>query len=92
MKKRVEIFVGIDVSKAWLDVAVHEQEETTRLRNDETGISSLVKKLKKLKPKLIVLEPTGGFEMLVVAELSQAGLPVAVVNGKRVRDFAKATG
>ena len=92
MKKAVEIFVGIDVSKAWLDVAVHEQKETTRVRNDETGISSLVKKLKKLKPKLIVLEPTGGFEMLGVAELSQAGLPVAVVNGKRVRDFAKATG
>ena len=92
MKKRVEIFVGIDVSKAWLDVAVHEHKEITRFRNDEAGIASLVKVLKKLKPKLIVLEPTGGFEMLVVAELSQAGLPVALVNGKRVRDFAKATG
>lgn len=92
MKKVVEIFVGIDVSKAWLDVAVHAQKETTRFSNDEAGITSLVKKLKKLKPKLIVLEPTGGFEMLGVAELSQAGLPVAVVNGKRVRDFAKATG
>ena len=82
----------MDVSKAWLDGAVHEQKETTRFRNDETGITSLVKTLKKLKPELIVLEPTGGFEMLVVAELSQADLPVAVVNGKRVRDFAKATG
>jgi transposase len=92
MKKAVEVFVGIDVSKAWLDVAVHEQKEMARFRNDEAGIASLVKTLKKLKPKLIVLEPTGGFEMLVVAELSQAGLPVAVVNGKRVRDFAKATG
>ena len=92
MKKRVEIFVGIDVSKAWLDVAVHEQTEMYRFRNDEAGIASLVKELKKLKPKLIVLEPTGGFEMLVVAELSQAGLPVALVNAKRVRDFAKATG
>jgi transposase len=92
MKKVVEIFVGIDVSKAWLDVAVHEQKETTRFRNDEAGIASLVQVLKKLNPRLIVLEPTGGFEMLVLAELSQAGLPVAVVNGKRVRDFAKATG
>jgi transposase len=71
---------------------VHEQKETTHFSNDETGIASLVKELEKRKPKLIVLEPTGGFEMLVVAELSQAGLPVAVVNGKRVRDFAKATG
>ena len=92
MTKAVGKFVGIDVSKARLDVAVHEQKETTSFSNDEAGISSLVKKLKKLKPKLIVLEPTGGFEMLVVAEFSQAGLPVAVVNGKRVRDFAKATG
>ena len=92
MKKAVEIFVGIDVSKAWLDVAVHEQREITRFSNDESGIASLVKALKKLKPKLIVLEPTGGFEILVVAELSRVGLPVAVVNGKRIRDFAKATG
>lgn len=92
MKKRVEIFVGIDVSKAWLDVAVHEQTEMYRFRNEAAGIASLVKELKKLKPKLIVLEPTGGFEMLVVAELSQAGLPVALVNAKRVRDFAKASG
>jgi transposase len=86
------MFVGIDVSKAWLDVAVHERQETTRFRNDEAGIGDLVQVLKRLKPDLLVLEPTGGFEMLVVAELSQAGLPLAVVNGKRIRDFAKATG
>jgi transposase len=92
METRVEIFVGIDVSKAWLDVAVHERQETTRFRNDEAGIGDLVQALKRLKPDLLVLEPTGGFEMLLVAELSQAGLPVAVVNGKRIRDFAKATG
>ena len=92
MKKAAEIFVGIDVSKAWLDVAVHEQKEVWRVSNDEAGISGLGKKLKKLKPVIIVLEPSGGFEMLVVVELSQACLPVAVVNAKRVRDFAKATG
>jgi transposase len=92
MKKAAEIFVGIDVSKAWLDVAVHEQKETLRFSNTDAGIANLVQKLKKLKPRLIVLEPTGGFEMLVVAELSQASLPIAVVNAKRVRDFAKATG
>lgn len=91
-KAKAGIFVGIDVSKNWLDVAVHEQAEVWRVSNDEAGIASLVKTLKKLKPRLIVLEPTGGFEMLVVAELSQAGLPVAVVNARRVRDFAKATG
>jgi transposase len=92
MKKAKKVFVGIDVSKAWLDVAVHEQKEMFRATNEDAGIKELVKRLKKLKPTLIVVEPTGGFEMLVVAELSQAGLPVAVVNAKRVRDFAKATG
>ena len=92
MKKAVEIFVGMDVSKAWLDVAVHEQEEGFRASNDEAGIASLVKRLKKLKPTLLVLEPTGGFEKLVVAELTHAGLPAVVVNAKRVRDFARATG
>ena len=92
MKKAVEIFVGIDISKAWLDIAVHEQAETFRTSNDDAGIASLVKRLKKLKASLIVLEPTGGFEMLVVAELTRAGLPAAVVNAKRVRDFARATG
>lgn len=90
---RTEIFVGIDVSKNWLDVAVHEQAaEAFRTSNEETGIASLVKRLKKMKPTLIVLEATGGFEMLVVAELTSAGLPVVVVNAKRVRDFARATG
>lgn len=92
-KARAEIFVGIDVSKSWLDVAVHDQEdEGFRTSNDETGIAGLVKRLKKLKPTLIVLEPTGGFEMLVVAELTHAGLPVVAINAKRIRDFARATG
>jgi transposase len=91
-KTREEIFVGIDVSKAWLDIAVHEQDETFRVNNEDAGIASLAKRLKKLKPTLIVLEPTGGFEMLVVAELSHAGLPVVAINAKRVRDFARATG
>lgn len=92
MKKAVEIFVGIDVSKAWLDVAVHEREEAFRTSNEETGITDLVKRMSELKPTLIVLEPTGGFEMLVAAELTHAGLPVVVVNARRVRDFARATG
>ena len=92
MQKAVEIFVGIDVSKAWLDIAVHEREETSRVANDDTGIPDLVKRMKELDPALIVMEPTGGFEILAVAELSQAGLPVVVVNAKRIRDFARATG
>lgn len=92
MEKTAEIFVGIDVSKAWLDVALYEQEETFRATNDDAGIARLVKRMQELHPVLIVLEPTGGFEMLVVAELTHAGLPVVVVNAKRIRDFARATG
>jgi len=92
MKKKAERFVGIDISKSWLDVAVHEQSETFRSRNTDEEIAVLVKRLKKLKPTLIVLEPTGGFEKLVLAELTKAGLPAVVVNAKRVRDFARATG
>lgn len=87
-----EIFVGIDVSKNWLDVALHKCEAAAfRTGNDDTGIASLVKRVKKLKPILIVLEPTGGFEMLVVTTLSQARLLVVAVNPKRVSDFARAT-
>jgi len=92
MNKAEEHFVGIDVSKAWLDVAVHDSPEVFRVSNADDGIASLIESMKKLEPNLIVLEPTGGFEMLVVAELSLAGLPVVVVNAKRIRDFAKATG
>lgn len=92
MKQTEEIFVGIDISKAWLDVAVHEQAEVFRASNDEDGIARLVKRLKKLKPTLIVLEPTGGFEKLVMAELRQARLLAVVVNAKRIRDFARAVG
>jgi transposase len=92
MKKALEIFVGIDISKVWLDIAVHEREETHRVSNDDTGIAKLVEYMKEIKPRLIVLEPTGGFEMLVVAELTHVGLPVVVMNAKRVRDFARATG
>jgi transposase len=92
MNNAAEIFVGIDVSKSWLDMAVHEQSAAWRFSNDPEGWVKLVKHLKKLQPTLVVLEATGGFEMLVTAELHHAGLPVVVMNAKRVRDFARATG
>lgn len=92
MDKAVEIFVGIDVSKNWLDVAVHEQPAVWRSANDDVGIGQLVEQMQVLQPERIVLEPTGGFESLLVAELQHAGLPIVLVNAKRVRDFAKATG
>ncbi len=92
MTSEAGIFVGIDVSKAWLDIAVHEQETYFRAKNDDRGIVDLVEKLKQLTPALVLLEATGGFEMLLVAGLAQAGLPVVVTNPRRVRAFARSTG
>jgi transposase len=84
--------VGIDVSKARLDWAVHDQAEGGEVTNDETGCGELLHRMRALKPKLIVVEATGGLEMLIVSTLATAGMPVAVVNPRQVRDFAKASG
>jgi transposase len=87
-----EVFVGIDVSKAQLDVAVRPSGEVWSVSNDETGFAALVAKLTPLEPKLIVMEATGGYQAPAVAALSVAGLSVAVVNPRQVRDFGRATG
>jgi transposase len=85
-------FVGIDVAKARLDVAVRPTDDQWNVPNDEAGISQLVTRLQELAPVLIVLEATGGLELLLAAALAAAGLPLAVVNPRQVRDFAKAVG
>ncbi|WP_266172235.1 IS110 family transposase, partial [Dyella subtropica] len=85
-------FVGIDVSKAHLDVFVSATQALSRCDNEAKGIASLLHTLAALPPTLIVLEATGGLERALVAELLAAALPVAVVNPRQVRDFAKATG
>jgi transposase len=86
------LFVGIDVSKAHLDIATRPTNARWQVDNREPGIAALVDKLKQLKPALIILEATGGYEMAVTAALASAGLPVAVVNPRQVRDFAKSLG
>jgi transposase len=86
------IYVGIDVSKDRLDIAVHGKDKVSSFRNDEEGIEQTVKRLKELSPVLVVLEATGGIELPVVASLGAAGVPVAVVNPRQSRDFGKATG
>lgn len=86
------LHVGIDVSKARLDVAVYETGEVWHTTNDSADYPRLMERLKALPPQLIVLEATGGLEIPAVTELYTAGLPVAVVNPARVRDFARATG
>jgi len=87
-----ERFVGIDVSKESLEVGVRPEGKHWSVANDEEEISSLVQRLGDLKPTLIVVEATGGFQAMVVARLAAAALPVTVVNPRQVRDFAKATG
>lgn len=86
-----ETFVGIDVSKAQLDVATRPDGTTWTVSNDEAGIGALVARLRELHVTLVVLEATGGYEAAVAAQLALA-MPVAVVNPRQVRDFAKATG
>jgi transposase len=86
------MYVGIDVAKDILDVAVEPGPETWRVANVPEAIETLVRQLVPRQPALIVLEATGGFEATVAAQLAAAGLPVAVVNPRQVRAFAKSLG
>ena len=86
------VFVGIDVAKATLDVAVRPLGEQWRVTNTEAEIGGLVARLNALHPQVIVLEATGGYEHAVVAALAAAQCPVVVANPRQVRDFAKSTG
>jgi transposase len=88
----VPVFVGLDVAKATLDVAVRPSGDHWRVSNDEPGIASLVARLQPLAPSLLVAEATGGFERAAIAALAAAGLPVVVANPRQIRDFARATG
>ena len=85
-------FIGIDVAKAHLDVHVHPTGEPFRVTSDDAGLAALLTRVRALSPTLIVLEATGGYEVRVAAVLASAGLPVAVVNPRQIRDFARATG
>src|SRR5512138_2255024 len=85
-------YVGIDVSKDRLDVAVLGDERGWQVDNTQAGIAKLVQPMQELQPELIVVEATGGYQRGVVEALFWAGLPVAVVNPARVRQFARACG
>jgi len=90
----LKTFVGIDVSKKWLDIAVLPSGETWRTENSQTGIGILLQKLEPLKRDLqrIIVEATGGYEAMAVAELYTARFPVSRVNPGRVREFARSVG
>jgi len=85
-------FIGIDVSKAMLDVSLGVNGEQFMVENNDAGLKKLIERLEAVRPSLIVVESTGGLEKLAVAELCAHALPVALVNPGRVREFAKSTG
>lgn len=92
MATSIGCFVGIDVAKDRLDVAVLGRRQEKQVENTQEGIASLVQQMEVLQPELIVVEATGGYQRAVVEALVQAGLAVAVVNPARVRQFARACG
>lgn len=84
--------VGIDVSQAWLDIALRPAGTYWRFANQAQGWTELMEQLKDIPTSLVVVESTGGMERGIVQALQQAGISVAVINPKRARDFAKASG
>lgn len=86
------MFVGIDVAKDRLDVHIRPSGEVFTVARDGEGLSALTARLSELAPQLVVLEATGGFEVTVASALAAAQLPLAVVNPRQIRDFARATG
>lgn len=90
--ERQDVVVGIDVSKAQLDTAFGAEGEVVGLANDAAGISQLLERLKALRPSLVVMEASGGYETAAATAIAAAGWRLAVVNPRQVRDFARATG
>lgn len=91
-KMKPETFVGIDVSKAHLDIALRPTEKQWQVDNTVEGIEQLVEQAKVIQPTLIILEATGGLELAVASALAAVNLPVAVINPRQARDFAKSLG
>jgi len=85
-------YVGIDVSKERLDLAVHPRHEIRRFANTPTGINNIVQHIRDLGPVLVVMEATGGYEISLAAALGEDGIPTAIVNPRQARDYARSTG
>lgn len=92
MPSTAPAFVGIDVAKAELVIAICPSGDHWTVPNDPAGIQALLERVSAHAPTLIVLEATGGYERALVAALAAARLPVVVANPRQVRDFARATG
>lgn len=91
-EKLLESFVGIDVSKNTLDLRLEPAGENLHVAYDDAGVSEICQRLKSVWPTLIVMEATGGLETRLASELAACDLPVAVINPRQARDYAKATG
>jgi len=94
---RTEAYAGVDVSKERLEVCLRRgrearEGEAFRVSNDSASMETLLARLAEERPALVILEATEGFERPVAAALAAAGLPIAVVNPRQARDFARATG
>jgi transposase len=87
-----DLCVGIDVSKATLEIGTSQSEQSICFNYSPEGVIELIAHLDKLRPGLVVLEATGGYETVAAASLAAAGLPVVVVNPRQVRDFARSAG
>ena len=87
-----ETFIGIDISKEQLDVHVLPKAVQFTCNNDSSGIELLISRLQKESPAVIIMEASGGHEITLAAELGAAGLPLAIVNPRQVRDFARGIG
>mgnify|MGYP006299030287 FL=1 len=85
-------FAGIDIAKHTFDLALEPQQKIHQFDNDAQGVGQCCRLLQKLEPELIVMEPTGGYETKLHIRLQEAGLRVAVVNARRIREFARADG
>jgi len=85
-------YAGIDIAKYGFDMAIDSKQNVQHFDNDAKGIQNCCKVLGQLKPDLIVMEPTGGYERRLIAELQAIDLPVAVVNARKIREFARASG
>ena len=90
--REVDVFVGIDVSKDRLDICVRPSGETFAVTRDYPALQRLVERLRALSPILVALEATGGYETVVASALAAAQLPLAVINPRQIRDFARSTG
>jgi transposase len=88
----MENYVGIDISKRYFDIYCLPQAKQLQFENNRNGISQCLKLLSENKPRLTVMEPTGGYEIALACELQAAGLTIAVVNPRQIRNFAKAVG